>query len=146
MLDNNAIVRVGLGVVIENDGKILIGKRVSKHAPYYSIPGGHLEPGETFEQGAIREIKEETDLEIKNPRVISVTNNLATYKKESRHYISIILLVKEFDGELKVMEPEKNINWQWVDPKNLPQPHFEGSSQGVECYLNKKFYLCRKII
>ncbi|MDP2684597.1 MAG: NUDIX domain-containing protein [bacterium] len=140
MSTNNGIVKVGLGVIIENNDQILIGKRVGQHAPYYSIPGGTLEPGETFEQGAIREIKEETNLDIVDPEVIAVTNNLETFKKESVHYISIILLVKSFKGELKIMEPDKITKWQWVDPKNLSQPHFDGSSQGVQCYLDKVFY------
>lgn len=140
MKENNGIVKVGLGVIIEKDGQILIGKRVGRHAPYYSIPGGHLEPGETFAQGAVREIKEETNLDIVKPKVIAITNNLETFKKESKHYISIILFTKEFEGELEVMEPDKINEWQWVDPKNLPQPHFDGSKMGVQCYLDKVFY------
>jgi 8-oxo-dGTP diphosphatase len=80
--------RVGLGIIIiNNDGKVLIGKRKNSHAPFYSIPGGHLELGETFEDGATREIKEETDLNIQNPEVVSVTNNLETYRNEGLHYI-----------------------------------------------------------
>jgi len=140
MTEKNGIVKVGLGVIIEKDGQILIGKRVGQHAPYYSIPGGTLEPGETFEQGAVREIKEETNLDIVNPEVIAVTNNLETFKKESVHYISIILVVKSFEGDTQIMEPDKITEWQWVDPKKLPQPHFDGSRQGVECYLDNKFY------
>ena len=60
--------KVGIGVIIiRNDGKILIGKRKGSHAPYWSIPGGHLDIGESFEQAATREIYEETGLIIKNP-------------------------------------------------------------------------------
>lgn len=140
MSTNNGIVKVGLGIIIEKNGKILIGQRVGQHAPYYSIPGGSLEPGETFEQGAIREIKEETNLDIVDPEVIAITNNLETFKKESVHYISIILLVKSFSGELKIMEADKITEWQWIDPNNLPQPHFDGSEMGIKCYLDKVFY------
>lgn len=141
MSDQKNRPRVGLGIIIVNrDGKILIGKRQGSHAPYYSIPGGNLDLGETFEQGAIREVKEETDLDIKNPEVIAVTNNLETYSSEGLHYISIILLVKKFSGELKIMEPEKCAEWLWVDPKNLPTPHFDASQMGVACYLESVFY------
>lgn len=133
--------RVGLGVILINQGgKVLIGKRKNSHAPYYSIPGGHLDPGETFEDGAIREIKEETDLDIKNPQVIAVTNNLETYRKEGLHYISIALLAQDFSGTLKIMEPEKCDEWLWVDPKNLPIPHFDASRMAIACYLEKRFY------
>ena len=133
--------RVGLGVIIVNqEGMVLIGKRKNSHAPYYSIPGGHLESGETFEDGAIREIKEETDLDIKNPEVIAITNNLKTYRNENLHYISVVLLAREFSGELKIMELEKCAEWLWADPKNLPIPHFDASRMAIDCYLEKTFY------
>ncbi len=141
MSDSEKRPRVGIGVIILNrDGKVLIGKRKGSHAPYYSIPGGNLELGETFEAGAKREIKEETDLDIDKPEVISVTNNLGTYRNEGLHYISIILLVQDFTGELKIMEPEKCAEWLWVDPTHLPMPHFEASRMAIICYLEKIFY------
>lgn len=141
MTDQKNKPKVGLGIVIINhDGKVLIGKRKGAHAPYYSIPGGNLDLGETFEAGAAREVKEETNLDIKKPEVIAVTNNLETYRGEGWHYISIILLVKDFSGELKIMEPEKCAEWLWVDPKNLPLPHFDASRMAITCYLENVFY------
>ena len=132
---------VGIGVILVNpDGHILIGKREGSHAPYWSIPGGYLEPGEPFETAAIREVKEETGLEIANPSVICVTNNLQTHKAEGLHVISVCLLATEFSGNLAVREPEKCSGWQWCDPANLPEPHFEASSMAIACYLEKKFY------
>lgn len=141
MLDQKNRTRVWLGVVIVNkDKQILVGKRKGGHEPYFSIPGGNLEVGESFEEAAVREIKEETSLDIKNPKVIAVTNNLETYHKEGLHYISIILLVQEFSGDIKIMEPEKCEQWLWSDPNNLPTPHFSASAMGVNCYLNNIFY------
>ena len=133
--------RVGIGVVIVNhQGKILMGKRIGSHAPYYSIPGGSLDLGETFDEGAKREIKEETNLDIENPEVIAVTNNLETYHNEGLHYISIIMLVEDFSGELKNREPEKCAGWFWEDPKDLPRPLFEATRMAVACYLEKVVY------
>ena len=128
--------KVGIGVVIVNDeGKVLVGKRTGSHARYYSIPGGHLELGETFEEAAIKEIKEETDIDIIDPKVFCVTNNLETYKKEGKHYVSISLLATEYTGTAKNMEPEKCEGWIWADPHNLPQPHFDASENAIICYL-----------
>lgn len=137
---NNKMVKVGIGVIIEKEGKILIGKRKNSHAPFYSIPGGHLEEGESFEKAAVREILEETGLKILDPKVISLTNNLETYKLENVHYISVILFTDKFEGEPQIMEPEKCESWQWCDPHQLPQPHFDASSKGINCFLNKRFY------
>ena len=132
---------IGIGVILVNPaGHILIGKREGSHAPYWSIPGGYLEPGETFESAAIREVKEETGLDIVNPIVVGVSNNLETWKAEGVHVVSVFLLSKDFSGTLTLMEPDKCSGWQWCDPSNLPQPHFEASRIAIACYLEKKFY------
>lgn len=136
MSTQNHLPRVGVGVIIVNsEGNVLIGKRKSAHAPYYSIPGGHLDLGETFENCAVREVKEETDLDIYNPRVIAVTNNLETYRDSGIHYVSIILMTREYSGILCVVEPAKCEEWMWSDPRNLPTPHFDASRMGIACYL-----------
>lgn len=134
--------RVGLGIIIENDkSQILVIKRKGSHAPYWSIPGGKLKLGETFEAGAAREVKEELDIDLGDPEVIAVTNNLKTYEAEGVHFISIILLAKTFKGEPKIMEPDKLTEIIWVDPHDLPRPHFDASELGVLCYLQKVPYV-----
>ncbi len=134
--------KVGIGVIIKNpEGQILIGKRKGSHSPYYSIPGGHLEMGETFEQAAIKEVQEETGLIISSPRVICITSNLDTYQTEGKHYISVTLIADKFEGVPVVLGPDKCESWQWVDPKVLPQPHFDASTFAIECYLKETFYI-----
>ena len=131
---------VGIGIIIVNQqGQILIGKRKNSHAPYYSIPGGHMELGETFSQCAIREVEEETGLTIYKPQVIAVTNNLATYSESGKHYISVALLTTEFSGELTLKEPDKCEGWLWVDPTQVPSPQFDASEQSIQCYLEQRF-------
>lgn len=129
--------RVGLGVIVVNEeGKILVGKRRGSHAPHYSIPGGALELGESFEDGAKREVAEETGLVINNPKVVAVVNNLETYKSEGVHFVSAILLAESFEGTPKLVEPDKCEEWLWCDPANLPEPHFYASRVGIECWKN----------
>ncbi|MEJ1221699.1 nucleotide triphosphate diphosphatase NUDT15 [Sediminicola sp. 1XM1-17] len=141
-LDQKQEPKVGVGVIVVNEsGRVLVGKRRGGHAPYYSIPGGHLELGESFESAAIREVKEETDLSIDNPQVIAVTNNLETFSLEGVHYISVILVATSYSGILRLMEPDKCVEWLWVDPNNLPMPHFDASRMGIHCYLEAIFYI-----
>ena len=136
--------RVGLGIIIENNkGQVLVMKREGSHAPFWSIPGGKLELGETFEEGATRELKEELDIDIDDPKVIAVTNNLKTYEAEGAHFISIIFSVKAFRGEPKIMEPDKCTEIRWVDPNKLPQPHFDASELGVRCYIEGVPYVSK---
>lgn len=134
--------KVGIGVIIENDkNEILIGKRTGSHSPFYSIPGGHLELGETFEEAAIKEVLEETGLQIFNPRVINITNNLRTFLNENKHYISINLYTNEFTGTLEIKEKDKCESWGWFSPHELPKPHFDASEFAIESFLRKQFYI-----
>jgi ADP-ribose pyrophosphatase YjhB (NUDIX family) len=134
--------KIGVGVIIQNsDGKILIGKRKGSHAPLFSIPGGHLENGETFEEAAIKEVFEETGLIIYNPKVICITNNLRTYQSEGRHYVSVNLFTNEYSGRLEVKEKDKCEWWKWFSLDNIPVPQFDASEFAIECFLNKQFYI-----
>ena len=133
---------VGIGIIIQNaNGEILVGKRKGSHAPFYSIPGGHLEMGETFEEGIKKEVLEETGLTIENPVVIAVTNNLRTFKSAGIHHVSVNMFTDTFEGIPQAMEPEKCEKWIWVNPEKLPQPHFDASEFAVECFLKKQFYI-----
>ena len=96
---------------------------------------------EHLEDAAIREVEEETGIKIFDPKVICVTNNLRTFKTERLHYVSVILLVTDFSGEPNIMEPDKCESWEWIDPNELPQPHFDASEYAVQCFLEGKFYI-----
>lgn len=134
--------KVGVGILIQNaENEILIGKRKGNHAPFFSIPGGSLEIGESFEEAAIREVFEETGLIIHNPVVICVTNNLRTYKNEGEHYISISLYATYFSGVLEVKEKNKCEWWKWCPIEQIPQPQFDASEFAIECFKKKLFYI-----
>ena len=134
--------KVGIGVIIQNTNKeILVGKRKGSHSPFYSIPGGHLEYGESFEEAAIKEVFEETGLIIKNPKVFGVTNNLRTFKQENKHYVSINLFTNEFEGELETKEPDKCEKWIWCKISEIPEPQFDASEFAIECFEKNEFYI-----
>jgi ADP-ribose pyrophosphatase YjhB (NUDIX family) len=118
-------------------------KREGNHAPYWSIPGGKLELGETFEDGAARELKEELGIDADVLKVIAITNNLKTYEAEGAHFISIILVVKNFKGTPKIMEPDRCTEIKWVDPHDPPRPHFDASELGIQCYLQGVPYVSK---
>ncbi len=116
-------VRVGIGVFIFRDGKFLMGKRMGSHGEgSWSVPGGHLEFGESFMDTAEREVFEETGLKIKNLRFGAVTNDY--FKEENKHYVTIWMLSDYLSGEAKIMEPDKYIEQNWFDFDHLPSPLF----------------------
>lgn len=116
-------VRVGIAVFVFKDNKFLMIKRCGSHgAGSWSIPGGHLEYGESFENTAIREVREETNLEIKNLRFGAVTNDF--FEEEKKHYVTIWILADYEKGEAKIMEPEKCTEQKWLTFDTLPSPLF----------------------
>lgn len=115
------IPRVGIGVLIFNSkNQILLGRRKSSHGRGdYGPPGGHLEFGETLEDCAIREVKEETNLTIENPRFLTITNDV--FVSENKHYLSVFMTAFFPEGQVIVnMEPEKKLSWQWFVVDHLP--------------------------
>ncbi len=113
--------KVGLGIFLFKDGKVLMGKRLSKHGyGYFATPGGHLELGESFEECAKREALEETNLTITKAHFVDATNVIFT--DNNAHYVTCYVIAKEFEGQLKNLEPDKCLSWDWYDLDNLPTP------------------------
>lgn len=115
---------VGVGVLILKEGKILLGKRKGSHGSgTWSLPGGHLEFGESFEECCKREVLEETNLKVNNLTKLSFTNDI--FEKEGKHYVTLFFITEDFEGDLKLMEPDKCERWDWFDLKELPSPLFK---------------------
>ena len=102
--------------MIKDGDKYLLQNRVKKDWQGYTFPGGHIEPGESIVQSAIREVKEETGLTMKNPRLVGVKQFWA----ESGRYIVFLFSATKFTGDLRssnegevewfTKEEKKNIN------------------------------------
>ena len=87
------------GVVIKDD-KILLSKQFGDK---YDLPGGSVELDEKLEDGVIREVKEETGIDVKNPRFLGVENNFfcdSHAEGEVYHSILIYYLCEFVGGEL----------------------------------------------
>ncbi|RMZ73382.1 NUDIX domain [Pyrenophora seminiperda CCB06] len=98
----------------QNPSSILMGTRLSSHgAGTLQCPGGHLEHGESFAQTAIREVKEETGLDV--GRVRFVTDEEGKGGK-SKHYVTIFVVCEIIGEEVvaRTMEPTKCSGWEWI--------------------------------
>lgn len=117
------VVRVGVGVFIWKDGFFLMGQRRGAHgAGTWSVPGGHLEFNESWEQCAKREVMEETGLYIKNVHFLAATNDI--FKTENKHYITVWVQSDWQAGKPTITEPDKFITQKWCSLKELPTPLF----------------------
>lgn len=124
--------KVGIGVMIFKDGKVLLGKRIGAHgAGEFAFPGGHLEYMESFANCARREVAEECGIEIKNIRFQFLANIV---KYAPRHYVHISLLADWASGQPKVLETEMCESWDWHALDNLPNPLFEPCALTIKSY------------
>ena len=132
------ITKVGIGVMIFKDGKVLLGKRKSLHGQgEYAAPGGHLEYMESFEDCARREVREECGVEIKNLKFLHVANIMVYAPK---HYINVSFTAEWASGESEVLEPEKLEGWAWYTIDNLPSPLFRQTELCIESYTMGSHY------
>jgi 8-oxo-dGTP diphosphatase len=116
-------VRVGVGVFVIKNGEFLIQLRHGSHdANTWCLPGGHLDLGESFEDTARREVKEETGLEITNVRFGAVTNDIFT--TENKHYVTVWMLSDWKSGVEHITEPDKCLEQKWCTLETLPSPLF----------------------
>lgn len=115
--------KVGVGVCIKKQGKVLLGRRQNSHGhDTWSFPGGHLEYSESPVDTAIRETEEETGITLKDVSLLDVyTNDIFT--KEEKHYITLYVMA-ETEQEPELLEPEKCLEWRWFSWDDLPENLF----------------------
>lgn len=132
--------KVGIGVLILKEDKVLLGKRKGAHGEgYYCGPGGHLEFGETIEECAKREVAEEAGVEIENLRPISFINFLV-HEDEGLHYLDIGVAADWVSGEPQILEPDKRMDWGWYEIANPPEPLWEQMPYYFESFKTGSMY------
>lgn len=121
-------VRVGVGVLVKDNSKeaaVFVGIRKGSHgAGSLALPGGHLEMMETWQDCAIREVKEEMNLDL-DPSAVEfchVTNDIMA--SEDKHYVTIFMMAKCIDPNAvpQNMEPDKCEEWKsftWQELKDI---------------------------
>lgn len=109
---------VGVGAVIIQNGKILLEKRKSEPGRgKWSIPGGLVELGESVNQTVVREVAEETGLEVCEPELIDVVDNVVRDEngEVKYHFVIIDFFVKLKGGELKAQSDADELRWVPLD-------------------------------
>ena len=115
--------KVGVGVIVVKDNKVLLEKRKNAHGEgTWGFPGGHLEFNEELEECAKREVMEEAGIEVRNIRIGTFTND--KFEKEGKHYITLFILADYDSGEVNILEPDRTEKWEWCSWDDLPSPLF----------------------
>lgn len=92
--------------LIQDGNRVLLQNRVKNDWKGYTLPGGHVEAGESFVDAVVREMKEETGLSIKNPRIVGIKH----FPMENGRYIVLLFKATEFEGTV-VSSEEGEMEW-----------------------------------
>ena len=138
----NNYIKIWVWIMIKDWNKVLLWHRCKNkidtwwiHEPdTRSFPGWKQEYNETVIHSAIREVKEETNLDIMNPKVFAALDDIAT----DRHFVTIWLLCEKFSWELKCMEPEKEDERERFDLDNLPENLYSPTKHLLDYYKNEQ--------
>jgi ADP-ribose pyrophosphatase YjhB (NUDIX family) len=98
----NSIVVAVSAFIQDDEGHILMIRRTDNDL--YSIPGGQVEPGETLTQAAVREVKEETGIDIEVTDLIGLysnPNHVIAYDDEVRQEFSVFFCANPVGGQAK---------------------------------------------
>ena len=111
--------RAGVGAIVIKGGKVLLVKRAAlPNRNLWAIPGGMLELGETLQEGAEREIFEETGIRIKAGKPIYAFDFLERDQegKILFHFLVVDLESEYLDGVIKAADDALDV--RWASPKD----------------------------
>ena len=133
---HNPILTAGVLLFVFNDkDEVLMQLRTDYNQ--YGFPGGAMELGESFEDVARREIKEETNLDIIDLEMVKVLSGKDTYREypngDKLYDITAIYVIKKYSGDLKVNDNESK-KLEWFNVGNLPSNMTEHTKNYLEKY------------
>lgn len=100
----------------EETEKVLMVENRRGETSDFTLPGGGVENGETLEQAAIREVKEETGYDIEVGGIVAVREVFRSVK--GHHAVFFTFLGKITGGEISLSRPDEIVDIQWVDLNN----------------------------
>ncbi len=114
MAQKEICILTNMCMIYNGEGKILVQDRLDPNWSGISFPGGHVEPDEPFVDSVIREVKEETGLDIKNVRLCGIQD--WTEPDGSFRYIVLFFKTNCFSGTLSSSSEGKVF---WIDRKDI---------------------------
>ncbi|MBE1556470.1 NUDIX hydrolase [Sporosarcina limicola] len=137
-------VDVAYVLLLDEQGKnVLMVKNKGEGPSYYTLPGGAVEKGETLEEAAIREVKEETGLEVQIDGIFTVSE--AFFKERGHHAIFFTFNGKIIGGEITISFPEEIEEITWMNAQAAEK--YIHLSSGFEGLIKSKTtvpYILRK--
>ena len=130
---NNLPLRNGVGIVVlNNQNKIFVAKRIDNPKNFWQMPQGGVDEGEDYYEAALRELKEETSIvsvelvqEISKKLTYILPNHLVgiiwkgRFKGQKQKWFVMRFIGNESEINIKTKHPEF-LDWKWIDIDDLP--------------------------
>ncbi len=115
--------RIGVAVIIKQNDKIIVARRLNNPMPgSWQLPGGWIKFGETPEQAVQRQLSDFYGLHFGVCKFVTYSNNIFD---QFIHTISLYFMVDCYNGnQQNVRYIEQEVDWFWADWNDLPQPLF----------------------
>ncbi|MGD9964127.1 MAG: NUDIX domain-containing protein [Candidatus Izemoplasmatales bacterium] len=125
-------------VIVNENNEVLLQKRTDNNL--WGLPGGLLELRESISLGALREVKEETNLDVKLTKFIGIFNNpfMRWREHDCAQVTSFAFLAEIIGGELKVNDHEST-ELAYFSYEMLPSLHSMDTIQIIDAYYKNKF-------
>jgi 8-oxo-dGTP pyrophosphatase MutT (NUDIX family) len=144
--DANTRVRAGVGViVVDAMGRILLERRSDNGL--WGLPGGAIHPGESVREAALREVKEETGLDIRITSLLGVysepTGRIVTYPDNGDvvHLVDIVFTAEFFSGKLAVSQ--ESLELSFFSPEALPRAVVPPALQPIDDFIQGRSHNIR---
>ena len=127
--------RPAVGVMLLNaEGRVFVGQRLDNALDAWQMPQGGLDKGETAEEGALRELEEETGVARDLVRILACASRTydydlpadlagkvwgGKYRGQRQTWFLARFLGADTDVDIDTAEPEFRA-WKWADPRDLP--------------------------
>jgi ADP-ribose pyrophosphatase YjhB (NUDIX family) len=139
--DERLMVMLAVSVIVHDrtNGRVVLLRRgIDKaFAPgLWSLPSGKGTPGEPITHTAVRELREETGLEVK-PQALRLTHvtHSADSPEAPEGFVVLVFAAEEWDGEPFNAEPGKHSDVAWVDTDDLPTDFVPSTLYALARYL-----------
>lgn len=110
-------------VILNSENKVLICES-NKWNQKFVIPGGHIEAGEKMEETLVREVKEETGLDVYDIKILGITESIYSKSFQNQKHFIFVDFICRSDSDQVILNEEAD-SYQWIELSEIEDYELE---------------------